>query len=249
MIEKFEQLMGQSDQLMKDAEYAMETGKQGMQNIEEFGRCNKITIEKMESTYQTIMDLEEQSKKISEIVDTIDSISSKTKLLSLNAGIEAARSGEQGRGFHVVAESIGNLASDSGKATQNIEQIIGVFCMEMKDMIQDMIQMRDDIINQSEAVSSVGHIFTEFEKMNGSIASSVKEMERIMQEMHEINHSIVDAVGRINDISKNTAKLTEKSSISLQEQYDGIRVVAERVKNLSEVSSHMQQEMSMFKEW
>ncbi len=249
MMEKFEQLMGQSNQLMKDAEYAMETGKQGIQNIEEFGKCNKITIEKMESTYQTIMDLEEQSKKISEIVDTIDSISSKTKLLSLNAGIEAARSGEQGRGFHVVAESIGNLASDSGKATQNIEQIIGVFCMEMKDMIQDMIQMRDDIINQSEAVSSVGHIFTEFEKMNGSIASSVKEMERIMQEMHEINYSIVDAVGRINDISKNTAKLTEKSSISLQEQYDGIRVVAERVKNLSEVSSHMQQEMSMFKEW
>ena len=66
--------------------------------------------------------------------------------------------------------------------------------------------------------------------------------------MHKINHFIVEAVGRISDISKNTAQLTEKSSVSLQEQYGGISVVAERVKNLSEVSFHMEQEMSMFKE-
>ena len=106
--------------------------------------------------------------------------------------------------------------------------------------------MKEDISNQSEAVTEVGHIFTGFEEMNGRIADSVTEMEHMIQEMYQINNSIAKAVDRISDISKNTAQLTEKSSLSLQEQYNGISVVAERVKNLSAVSAHMEEEMTMF---
>lgn len=248
MIKKFERLMEQGQRLMDEAKHSIESGKSGIQNVEELTRCNQITIEKMENSYKTIINLEEQSKKVFEIVNTINDISSKTKMLSLNAGIEAARSGEQGRGFSVVAKSIGDLASDSATATLNIEQIIQEFCTEIENMVKDMMQMKADISNQSEAVTEVGHIFTGFEEMNGRIADSVTEMEHMIQEMYQINNSIAKAVDRISDISKNTAQLTEKSSLSLQEQYNGISVVAERVKNLSAVSAHMEEEMTMFKE-
>lgn len=246
MIKKFERLMEQGQRLMDEVKHSIESGKSGIQNVEELTRCNQITIEKMENSYKTIINLEEQSKKVFEIVNTINDISSKTKMLSLNAGIEAARSGEQGRGFSVVAKSIGGLASDSATATLNIEQIIQEFCAEIENMIKDMMQMKEDISNQSEAVTEVGHIFTGFEEMNGRIADSVTEMEHMIQEMYQINNSIAKAVDRISDISKNTAQLTEKSSLSLQEQYNGISVVAERVKNLSAVSAHMEEEMTMF---
>ncbi len=246
MIKKFERLMEQGQRLMDEAKHSIESGKSGIQNVEELTRCNQITIEKMENSYKTIINLEEQSKKVFEIVNTINDISSKTKMLSLNAGIEAARSGEQGRGFSVVAKSIGDLASDSATATLNIEQIIQEFCAEIENMVKDMMQMKEDISNQSEAVTEVGHIFTGFEEMNGRIADSVTEMEHMIQEMYQINNSIAKAVDRISDISKNTAQLTEKSSLSLQEQYNGISVVAERVKNLSAVSAHMEEEMTMF---
>ncbi len=76
--------------------------------------------------------------------------------------------------------------------------------------------------------------------MNSKIASSVQEIEHMIQEMQQINHSIVEAVDRISEVSTNTAQLTEKSSVSLQEQYNGIHVVAERVKNLSSASSHVE---------
>ena len=241
MIEEFEQLMEQSRKVMADSEYAIEAGANGIKNIEELSRCNTITIEKMESTYEMVMHLEEQSKQVSEIIDTMNQISSKIKLLSFNAGIEAARSGEQGKGFMVVAKSIGSLASDSAEATLNIEQIIRMFCTEIENMVKDMVQMKEDIGNQSDAVTEAGQIFSEFKEMNGRIAESVQEMEVMVQNMHKINQFIAEAVERIRDVSKNTAQLTEKSSVSLQEQYDGIRVVAERVKNLSEVSSDTEQ--------
>ncbi len=240
MIEKFKQLMKQSETLTIETQHFIETGNDGIKDIEKFSECNEITIKKMESTYETITNLKEESKKVSEIVNTITAISSKTKLLSLNAGIEAARSGEQGRGFMVVAESIGSLASDSAAATLNIEQIIQMFCTEIENIVQDMMQMKEDIANQSEAVSEVRNIFTEFEEINGRIAGSIQEIESMIQEMQKINHSIVEAVDRISEVSTNTAQLTEKSSISLQEQYNGIHVVAERVKNLSAVSSHVE---------
>lgn len=241
MIEEFEQLMEQSRKVMADSEYAIEAGANGIKNIEELSRCNTITIEKMESTYEMVMHLEEQSKQVSEIIDTMNQISSKIKLLSFNAGIEAARSGEQGKGFMVVAKSIGSLASDSAEATLNIEQIIRMFCTEIENMVKDMVQMKEDIGNQSDVVTEAGQIFSEFKEMNGRIAESVQEMEVMVQNMHKINQFIAEAVERIRDVSQNTAQLTEKSSVSLQEQYDGIRVVAERVKNLSEVSSDTEQ--------
>ncbi len=240
MIEKFKQLMKQSETLTIETQHFIETGNDGIKDIEKFSECNEITIKKMESTYETITNLKEESKKVSEIVNTITAISSKTKLLSLNAGIEAARSGEQGRGFMVVAESIGSLASDSAAATLNIEQIIQMFCTEIENIVRDMMQMKEDIANQSEAVSEVRNIFTEFEEINGRIAGSIQEIESMIQEMQKINHSIVEAVDRISEVSTNTAQLTEKSSISLQEQYNGIHVVAERVKNLSAASSHVE---------
>lgn len=247
MMEQFGQLTDHSGRLMEDARNSAKAGRDGLHRLDELGRCNQMTIDRMESTYGTIMRLKEQSERVSEIVNTISSISSKTRLLSLNAGIEAARSGEQGRGFSVVAESIGKLASDSAAATQNIGEIIEEFCTEMEAVVRDMVQMKKDITVQMEAVDKVGQIFAGFGEMNGRITVSVKEMEDMIQRMQEITDSIVGAADRISDVSQNTSQLTERSAVSLQEQYDGIRVVAERVKRLSEVSAHMEREMAMFK--
>ena len=247
MLERFERLTEHGGRLMEDARNSAKAGQDGLMRLEELGRRNEMTIDKMESTYGTIMSLKEQSERVSEIVDAISNISSKTRLLSLNAGIEAARSGEQGRGFSVVAESIGNLASDSAAATQNIGEIIREFCIEMEAVVKDMVQMKEDITAQSDAVGKVGQIFAGFGEMNARITASVKEMEEMIQRMHEITDDIVGAADRISDVSQNTAQLTERSAASLQEQYDGIRVVADRVKRLSEVSSHLEKEMSMFK--
>lgn len=245
MEKRFTQLKEGSELLITDSKLSVEMRKQGIQNIEQLRKQNEITTQMMKDSYKKIIKLEDQSKRISEIVTTIQKISSQTKLLSLNASIEAARSGEQG--FAVVAKSIGKLASDSTIATKDIEQIIQEFCRDIDNTVENIKEMQEKMISQMKAVMIVDQTFDKLEEMNSKTTSSIQEIEKMVNEMYQINNSVVSAINRISDISKNTAELTKDSFSSLQEQYEGIRIVAERVKNLSLVSVEMEQEMSKFK--
>lgn len=245
--EMFGQLREKSSLLLVDAQNTILSGQSGMQSVEDLKAQSETTAKRMAESYAKIMALEEQSKRISNIVGTINEISSQTGLLALNASIEAARAGEQGRGFAVVAESIGKLASDSTAATANIESIIVELCRDIDDTVANIESIRNGIHGQTQAVDKVEETITDFQMLAEKTRESVSSMEELVVEMHKCDRSVVHAVERIRDISTNTAELTEKVADSLEEQLEGIRHVAKRIDNLSMVSAEMDQEMTKFK--
>lgn len=245
--EKFQELQEKSSLLLEDAQNTILSGESGTRNVNELKEQNEATTRMMDEAYEKILDLGEQSQKISNIINTINEISSQTSLLALNASIEAARAGEQGRGFAVVAESIGKLASDSTAATADIENIIVGFCRDIEDTVGNIESMKDGVHGQSEVVDKVEETFDDFRKLAEKTKDSVSGMEELVIEMHKCDRSVVHAVERIRDISTNTAELTEKVANSLEEQLAGIRHVAERVDDLSTVSKEMEHEMTKFK--
>lgn len=245
--EMFGQLREKSSLLLEDAQNTIQSGESGMQSVYALKNRNEMTTKQMDESYQKIMSLEEQSRKISSIVSTINEISAQTGLLALNASIEAARAGEQGRGFAVVAESIGKLASDSTAATADIETIIDELCGDIAETVSNIEMIRSSISGQTQAVDQVQDTFTDFKALAEKTRDSVSGMEELVVEMHKCDRSVVHAVERIRDISINTAELTGKVADSLEEQLEGIRHVAKRVDNLSRVSEEMEQEMTKFK--
>lgn len=245
--DKFQDLQEKSSQLLEDTRNTILSGESGTQNVNELKDQNEATTRMMDDSYVKILNLGEQSQKISNIVDTINDISSQTSLLALNASIEAARAGEQGRGFAVVAESIGQLAADSKVATADIENIIVDFCRDIEETVANIESIKDGVHGQSEVVDRVQEIFDDFRKLAEKTKDSVSGMEELVVEMHKCDGSVVHAVERIRDISTNTADLTEKVANSLEEQLAGIRHVSERVDDLSMVSREMEQEMTKFK--
>lgn len=245
--EMFGQLREKSSLLLVDSQNTILSGQSGMQSVEDLKEQSENTAKRMAESYTKIMTLEEQSKRISSIVGTINEISSQTGLLALNASIEAARAGEQGRGFAVVAESIGKLAADSTAATANIESIIVGLCRDIEDTVADIESIRNGVHGQTQAVDKVEETFTDFQMLAEKTRESVSSMEELVVEMHKCDRSVVHAVERIRDISMNTAELTEKVADSLEEQLEGIRHVAHRVDNLSMVSAEMDREMTKFK--
>lgn len=245
--EKFQELQEKSSLLLEDAQNTILSGESGTRNVNELKEQNEATTRMMDEAYEKILNLGEQSQKISNIINTINEISSQTSLLALNASIEAARAGEQGRGFAVVAESIGKLASDSTTATADIENIIVGFCRDIEDTVGNIESIKDGVHGQSEAVDKVEETFDDFRKLAEKTKDSVSGMEELVIEMHKCDRSVVRAVERIRDISTNTAELTEKVANSLEEQLAGIRHVAERIDGLSTVSKEMEHEMTKFK--
>lgn len=245
--DKFGQLQEKNGHLLLDAQNTITSGENGMQSVTELERQNEIALKGMSDAYTKIMALEEQSHKISGILSTINEISSQTELLALNASVEAARAGEHGRGFSVVAESIGKLASDSSAATSDIEKIIAELCKDISDTVDNIEAIRSGADEQTQAVRRVQETFTDFRMLAEKTRESVRSMEGLIEEMHECDQSVVSAVKRIQDISANTAGLTEKAANSLEEQLKGIRKVAKCIDNLSAASEEVKQEMTRFR--
>lgn len=245
--ENFGQLQEKSSLLLANAQDTILSGEEGMLSVEKLKIQNEDAAERMASSFEKILSLEEQSKKISGILNTINEISSQTELLALNASIEAARAGEHGKGFAIVAESIGNLAADSTVATSDIEKIIIELCRDISDTVENIEAVRTDVQSQTQTVEKVQETFSNFRMLAEKTKESVSNMEKLVEEMHESNRLVVHAVERIRDISTNTAELTDKSADSLEEQLQVIQNVADRIDNLSLVSAEMEQEMTKFK--
>lgn len=98
--------------------------EQGIQVIQSTIKAMDSLAKKMEQASQDVTNLHSQSEKVSELVDSIQSIADRTNLLALNAAIEAARAGEQGRGFAVVADEVRELASRTSSATDKIIDVV-----------------------------------------------------------------------------------------------------------------------------
>lgn len=243
---KFEILKQKSKILLTETRETIISGERGTESVSELKSQNETTYNLMEESYNKIMALEEQSKKISNIVITINDIASQTQLLALNASIEAARAGEQGKGFAVVAESIGKLAADSASATNDIETIIRELCMDIEGTVLNIETIRNTIFSQFEGVEKVQATFTDFKALAEKTEISVNDIEKLVDEMHKLNLSMVNAADRIREISQNTANLSREMDKDISEQLNGIHLVSEHINNLSIVSNEIEKEMTRF---
>ncbi len=161
-----------------------------------------------------IQDLKNDSNEIGSVLEVIRGIAEQTNLLALNAAIEAARAGEQGRGFAVVADEVRTLASKTQESTKNIELMIEKLQKASNDAVQAMIVSRDVCQTSIDNTRDVAEVVT---TMNNEIAS-ISEMSELIaaavEEQSCVSTDISKNVTAISDVAYENSASAEQVSVS-----------------------------------
>lgn len=150
----------------------------------------------------TMNDINQSSKKISDIIGTIDGIAFQTNILALNAAVEAARAGEQGRGFAVVASEVRNLASRSAEAAKQIKSLISASVEKVESgsrLVQDTGSTMDEIVGSVKRVSDI----------IGEITAAAAEQSHGIDEINS-------AITQLDQMTQQNAALVEQSAAAAE---------------------------------
>ncbi|MGB1091635.1 MAG: methyl-accepting chemotaxis protein, partial [Oceanobacter sp.] len=208
----------------KDADRSANTGLKTMNDTQQ--RISGLAVSIQESC-SVIQGLRAETDSIGSVLDVIRGIAEQTNLLALNAAIEAARAGEQGRGFAVVADEVRTLASRTQESTEEINRMISrlqeqaasaVHAMEQSSTQSEETAEMSRIAN--DAISSISTAISTITEMNIGIASAVEEQSAAANEINGNIVQISDASGTIADnagqlsqvgsqLTSNAQKLTE----------------------------------------
>ena len=196
--EMVKEVAGAIKNVSMNAEAASSSSEKTVIAAEDGGRVIRETVNGMAEISQKIGELSSKSVQIGEIVEVIDDIAEQTNLLALNAAIEAARAGEAGKGFAVVADEVRKLAERSSKATKEISELIHSIQQNTEDSVAA-------VTAGNVTVTTAGETFGQIVKLVKESASKVAEIAAAGEEVAAQSNEVLIAVENIASVSEETA--------------------------------------------
>lgn len=221
--------------VVERAEYIKSAAQQSYETAQEGGKAVEATIQEMQLVKAAVFDsadkitkLGEQSQQIGEIIEVIDDIAEQTNLLALNAAIEAARAGEHGKGFAVVADEVRKLAERSGKATKEIADLVMMIQKGTEVAVKSMEVGTNQVEKGVGTAQSAGRALTEIVQM---VNQSGTEIQAVVAGMEEINFSSQE----VQKSTTNVAAIVEQNSAATEQMAAGSREVSTAVNDMTHI--------------
>lgn len=181
----------------------------------------------VQSTSKKIKGLGERSLEIGAIIEVINEIATQTNLLALNAAIEAARAGEQGKGFAVVADEVRKLAERAGRATKDITGLIKGIQVETSEAVTVMEESTREVEEGTRLADQAGAALREIEQIVKQTAGLVTDITRAAGDQVKVTESVVRSMDTIS-------KVTDETTLGVQETVSTIGKLAELSKQLTD---------------
>jgi methyl-accepting chemotaxis protein len=220
---------------------------EGLDIVTDLTQKTEDTNQSAKEIFEVINKTDESTSKIGEASNVIASIAEQTNLLALNAAIEAARAGEAGRGFAVVADEIRKLAEQSTASTKEIDEIVHELVESSKHAVET-INLVNRII--SDQVKAVADTEEKFNQISSAVDISVKAIDNLNiseSNMEKQKTDIMDTIQGLSAIAEENAASTEEASASVIEQSASMRQIVSASSSLAELSEELSNSVSKFK--
>jgi methyl-accepting chemotaxis protein len=209
-------------------------------------KMDKIKISSSESA-EDIMDLDNKSKQIGEIVSLITSIADQTNLLALNAAIEAARAGEHGKGFAVVADEVRKLAENSGNAANQIADLIHEIQTGTNNAVSSMQHGTEEVSNGAEALNEAATVIEKVVESGSNITTMVQDIAAAAQEQSASIQEISSSIDEVTSITQQSASGTENTNVAIEQQSATMEELAHSAQELSGMVERLMNTIARFR--
>ncbi|GAA62132.1 hemolysin secretion protein [Pseudoalteromonas sp. BSi20652] len=226
-MEEMKQSVGDISQSAASASHAAQTAEkeveQSRTQVQTSVTASRTLSDEINQAATTINKLADDTKNVSQILNVITSIADQTNLLALNAAIEAARAGEHGRGFAVVADEVRELASRTAHSTNEIRELLGALTTAANESVTAMTSARDMATDNATAAEKTGisiekiaEQMLEINGMNSQIAAATEEQTSVaamvvenVSNMHVSFEDTMDSLLAVRDVAKNLHYLSD----------------------------------------
>lgn len=247
MSEGMQRVAAGVQSVSSSAGYANEAAEKGNEDIQ-------LVVRQMESISTTVNELAkvieglgERSEEIGNIVGVITEIAAQTNLLALNAAIEAARAGEQGRGFAVVADEVRKLAEQSAESAQQIAGLISGIQNETNKAMQSMTTSIKEVSEGIRSVHNAGESFEAIQQAAHEAAGQAREVSGSVEQIAAGADQIVRSIRTLNEIAEEAAEGAQNISAATEEQLASMEEIEASASSLSKMATELQALIQKFK--
>lgn len=237
--DKVSELGKTSEEMVKSENTAKDT-------LDALSQVNAQTKKAISKIYAQIQNTNVSAEQIKSAAGVITDIASETNLLALNASIEAARAGDAGKGFSVVAEQIKILSEQSNTAAQQIAKIISDLLENSGTSVKVMEEVNEIIIEQNKEIEATQK---DFKNVGNGIYKSIEDLKSIMSDVEHMNESkdhIVDSVQSLTAIAEENAAGAQETSASTTEVTTVMEEIRKKTENLYSLSEEIMDEIEKF---
>ncbi|WP_080844013.1 methyl-accepting chemotaxis protein [Cytobacillus gottheilii] len=247
MTDQFEtvkQTSEQSAESSKEALTAVQSGRSSLQKQVEI--AEKISDSSREIK-ESVSEFSRFTTEIDGAAKTVNAIAEQTNLLALNAAIEAARAGEAGKGFAVVADEVRKLADETAKATSLITSMVSNIQNGITVIYSATEHGHGLSTQQSQSMSETEQSFEAISAHVSGINAQLHRLNDDMEQTNAMSQQVNSAIENISAVTEETAAGTEEISASTEEQLHAFQQVSEKVAELQEMTSVLTAELEKFK--